>query len=389
MTPHNLTGVVALGVALAGTACGGGGGAGPPRPAASIVVPRTSTASVAPGGELSFEGRCPASSGPVTHAWSFPGGTPSSSTAAIPGAVRFDGAGTFTVSYRCTDSGGQAGGAAVTVQVGTLPAQFSVALQYAGGADAYQADFEWAAARLAEVVRGPVPGLDPDSAHADTCDGITMSSGVGHLALLAMLKTIDGQGGTLALSSPCVLRASDQLPVASVVRIDSADVAALQTAGTLRPIILHEMLHALGFGVLWGAPSAGQPGFDLLAAASGTDPYLTGVEARAAFRDFGGGGAYAGNPVPVEAGGGTGTRAGHWRKTVFADELMTGSMTGTTHPMSRTTMGSLADLGYLVDFGAAEPFLVSTTLAVQRRLGEGAALDLSGDLGDDPPPRIR
>jgi hypothetical protein len=293
------------------------------------------------------------------------------------------------VTYRCTDASGRSAEAGTTVVVGALPSLLSIQLQYAGGADVYQADFEWAVARAAEVLRGPALGLAPDPVHPDTCDGITMSSGAGHLAVLALLKPLDGPGGTLALSSPCVLRAADDLPIASVVRIDSADVAALQAAGTLRPVILHELLHALGFGVLWRAPGSGQAGFDLLAGAASTDPVFIGVEGRAAFRDFDGGQAYPGTPVPVEADGGAGTRAGHWRKSVLGDELMTGSMTGTTHPLSRTTIGSLADLGYLVDFTAAEPFLVVAPLAQARRAAEGAPLDLSDDLATEPPPRRR
>jgi hypothetical protein len=383
---RRLLGVAALVVALSGPACGGGG---PARPVASIVAPGTATAMVAPGGALSFEGRCAAPGGPLTHAWTFPGGSPPSSSAAVPGAVRFDAAGTSSVTYRCTDASGGAAEAGTTVEVGALPALLVIQLQYAGGADAYQADFEWAAARVAAVLRGPTLGLAPDPVRPDTCDAITMASGAGHLAVLALLKPLDGPGGTLALSSPCVLRATDDLPIASVVRIDSADVAALQAAGTLRPVILHELLHALGFGVLWRAPGSGQAGFDLLAGAAGIDPVFTGVEGRAAFRDFDGGQAYAGTPVPVEADGGTGTRAGHWRKAVFGDELMTGSMTGATHPLSRTTVGSLAEPGSPVDHTAAEPFQLTPSLAPLAPRVAPAPIDLAGDLAADPPPRRR
>ena len=41
-----------------------------------------------------------------SYAWSFPGGTPSASTAAAPGTVTYATPGTYTASLTVTDNGG-------------------------------------------------------------------------------------------------------------------------------------------------------------------------------------------------------------------------------------------------------------------------------------------
>ena len=60
--------------------------------------------------------------------------------------------------------------------------------------------------------------------------------------------------------------------------------------------------------------------------------------------------------MPVENTGGPGTREGHWRETVFRNELMSGFIAAPGNPMSRVTVASLGDLGYEVDIDAAEPY---------------------------------
>ncbi len=41
---------------------------------------------------------------------------------------------------------------------------------------------------------------------------------------------------------------------------------------------------------------------------------------------------------------------------MFGNELMTGYIGGSTNPLSAITVGPLADIGYGVDLGAADPF---------------------------------
>ena len=44
----------------------------------------------------------------------------------------------------------------------------------------------------------------------------------------------------------------------------------------------------------------------------------------------------------------------HWRETVFKNELMSGFIAAPNNPLSRLTVASLQDVGYVVDLGAAE-----------------------------------
>ena len=74
--------------------------------------------------------------------------------------------------------------------------------------------------------------------------------------------------------------------------------------------------------------------------------------------------------MPVENTGGPGTAGGHWRETVFRNELMSGFISAPGNPLSRVTVASLGDLGYVVDAGAGEPYELPDLLA----LAEAGAL---------------
>jgi hypothetical protein len=72
----------------------------------------------------------------------------------------------------------------------------------------------------------------------------------------------------------------------------------------------------------------------------------------------------------VENTGGPGTKNSHWRDTVFSNELMTGFVSNPPNPLSRLTVASLKDLGYVVDLTKAEPYSLPNLL----RLAEGGML---------------
>ena len=349
-------------IAVSLLGCGSGGGSSGGGPVATIVVPNAGAAEAPPGGQLSFEGSCSNATGPVTYSWAFPGGVPSTSAAEIPGVVAFVSAGSYEVSYSCTDGKGQTSAIArqTVVVEDAPPSLFAIRFQYLNGADAYQADFQWAADRISQIVLGPVPGFKADEPATSDCGGVAFSTDVGHLLILANTDS-SLPGSTLADSSPCYVRTFDGLPFAGIVHINVNDIPTLQAAGTFRYVLLHEMLHVMGFGSLWGPPSAN--GFGLLTGGGSSDPYFTGAQARAAFRDFNGGGAYLGTPVPVENVGGDASRDWHWRKTEFGSELMTATLTSSTPALSRTTVESLADMGYQVNGAAADPFDASTAAA--------------------------
>src|SRR6185503_9054120 len=138
-------------------------------------------------------------------------------------------------------------------------------------------------------------------------------------------------------------------------------------------VILHEMAHVLGFGTIW-------TDLNLLADASpppGTDPHFTGAQATAAFNAVGGASYMASLKVPVENTGGAGTADAHWRESVFGNELMTGFVDAGVNPLSRVSVASMADLGYMVNLAGADPYTLAPGL---RAFARGPRLHLKNDL---------
>jgi hypothetical protein len=196
---------------------------------------------------------------------------------------------------------------------------------------------------------------------------------VDDVLILVTLQPIDGPGNVLGGSAPCFIRTTGKLPVLSLMQLDTDDLDQLQTAGLLQTVILHEMGHALGYGTIW-------IDLNLLAGASpppGTDPHFTGTQATAAFNAVGGGSYSAGLKVPVENTGGAGTVDAHWRESVFGSELMTGFVDAGANPLSRVTVGSMEDLGYIVNLAGADPYTLAPGL---RAFARGPAIELKNDI---------
>ena len=88
--------------------------------------------------------------------------------------------------------------------------------------------------------------------------------------------------------------------------------------------------------------------------------------------------------VPLETTGSVGTRDVHWREKTsgsgfgFDTELMTGfiEVPGIPMPLSRMTIGSLADLGYVVNQAPYDAYSVASALvagfsAIREAQGNG------------------
>jgi len=80
----------------------------PPQPPVASIVTPAANVTINQGQTVSFSGSGsdPDNNLPLTYSWSFPGGTPASSTAQNPGAVKFNTVGTFTVSFTVKDATG-------------------------------------------------------------------------------------------------------------------------------------------------------------------------------------------------------------------------------------------------------------------------------------------
>ncbi len=220
--------------------------------------------------------------------------------------------------------------------------QFSIDLNFRGGLTPNQrAVFELARARWSEIIVGDLP--------AATVSGQIIDD----VLIDAEGTSIDGRGGILGQAGPTALRPGSQLPVTGVMAFDTADLAAMEADGSLVNVILHEMGHVLGIGTIWS-----RLGF--LAGAGTVNPEFLGPNAMREYAALTG----AVNPVPVPVAntGGAGTRDGHWREAVFGNELMTGFLGGGINPMSRLTIGMLEDLGYEVNYDAADDYQLPSSL---------------------------
>jgi hypothetical protein len=238
--------------------------------------------------------------------------------------------------------------AVVTPPVTTSP--YAITLRYLATPSARQQQaVESAVARWQSVITRDVASI-PISAAANACfDGQpAINERVDDILIFVELIDIDGVGKVLGEAGPCYVRSDNGLPVVGHLKLDAADLRQMESYGTIDDVVLHEIGHVLGIGTLW-------PDKGLLQGAGSTDPNFMGANAISAYRLMGGTLA----AVPVENTGTTGTRDGHWRESVFGNELMTGWINSGNNPLSEMTIASLIDMGYGADTGAASTFTMS------------------------------
>jgi hypothetical protein len=232
---------------------------------------------------------------------------------------------------------------------------FTIEIRFQGGlTDSQQAAFAGAADRWVQVIVGDQPDIEVDG---DLIDD---------LLILASGATIDGPGTVLGQAAPThARRAADGAwltPCKGFMQFDTADLAQMEVQGTLLDVITHEMGHVLGIGTMWDAQNLVTPPPDDPAAL--VDPVFVGRAAMAEYGQLTGGGEPV--PVPVENEGGDGTARGHWRESVFGNELMTGFVGSSGNPLSTITVASLSDQGYEVDLAAADAFSLPSSLTFAR-----------------------
>ncbi len=208
----------------------------------------------------------------------------------------------------------------------TAPGAFNIDVVYSGD-PSYQSYFDQAKAVWEQVITGDLANV----------------GGTDDLRIAASVTNIDGAGGILGQASPDSVRSGSNLPYQGHMQFDSADLATMVQNGTLLKIITHEMGHVLGIGSLWST-------FGLNA----TVGRYTGTNALNMYRTMAGGNPNA-TYVPLETVGGAGTVNVHWSEAVFDTELMTGyAESNHNMPLSKLSIAALADLGYQVDYNAAD-----------------------------------
>ena len=264
-----------------------------------------------------------------------------------------------------------------------VDSDFDIEIEFIGTAPTpeVRAVFEAAAARWSQVIVGDLPSITfpvvSDDVYLEDyiCEpgqpdirGRTIDD----VLIFAKVGPIDGQGNVLGSAGPCFVRtAAPTLTVIGVMVFDSADLASMQTKGTLQEVILHEMGHVLGVGTLW--KSAGL----LDGVCDANDPMTVrrfiGAEANLKHVEAGG----AAGQLVVESDGGRGTACGHWDEEAYQTELMTGFIGAAGNPLSAITAGSLADLGYDVVYDMVDDYTVPGPSALR---GETAGLRIVEEL---------
>jgi hypothetical protein len=229
---------------------------------------------------------------------------------------------------------------------------FTVTLRFINPPTAgQQAFFETAAAKWQGIIIGDVPdasGTIPARACGGSFATPIFRGTVDDVLIDVLLQEIDGEGGILGAAGPCLARSADLLTLYGIMFFDTADLDFLEDFDILDEVIVHEMGHVLGFGTLWNF------GRTLLQGTT-ADPRFVGLAAIAGYHEVGG----RGPSVPVEEDGGPGTARSHWDEETFDTELMTGFIALGDSPLSIITIGSMQDLGYVVNPDAAERYRVT------------------------------
>ena len=265
-------------------------------------------------------------------------------------------------------------------------AGFDISLRFVNMPSANQlTTFGQAATRWETIITGDLSNIANFSSAAGSCNSPNaIQEALDDLIIIVRLENIDGAGAVLGSAGPCLVRTAGLTALGSM-RFDTSDLPSLEAAGSFGSVILHEMGHVLGIGTLWNSK-----GFLQLASTTSAkqDTHFNGPEAIAGFNVVGGtnytgagqqvpGGAKVPvenctNNTPTTCGGGT--INSHWREGVLKSELMTGylgsSVTG--NPLSVLTIGSLKDIGYVVDLNQADSFFEVMSLQAGL-MAEGSA----------------
>ena len=121
--------------------------------------------------------------------------------------------------------------------------------------------------------------------------------------------------------------------------------------GFLQSVMVHEIGHILGIGTIWESNER-----SLINRASST--YNANTYAGWAYGELRG--TFQQTAVPIEP-----QVFGHWNEATFRRELMTpfAEAVGTPMPLSQLTVASLRDIGWNVNYGAAEPYTLPIAIA--------------------------
>lgn len=294
--------------------------------------------------------------GIASYQWAVNGELHDGMIVSVPLAVH----GTHQVELTVTDDDGASTSAGTVVALDPAPpggveSEFEITLLSGGTGftEERMQVFRDAATRWSEVIVGDLPAVDVPQSAVDNCASsgdFTTPGLVDDVLMLATIRSIDGAGGVLGFAGVCYRRSGTLgLPVLGQMTLDEADVAALEGSGNLFGVVMHEMGHLLDLNSgAWARH--GLLTHDGASCQSSSQVAFSGSGAAGEWTALG-----APGPLPIELDGGPGTMCSHWDEDELGSELMTGWASGAME-LSTVTVGALADLGYLVDYAAADAY---------------------------------
>ena len=286
----------------------------------------------------------------------------------------------------CTDDGRMlAAGTGATVNSAQRPPivdnpsgeKFDIDLIFTSNVDSAQRAVVEAVRDTLEAIVGSTELTDITMPAIVECDGVSVADigVVDDIAIIFDISYIDGTstrtdiaGNAFGWQLDCYRTTEHNFPVVSMIKLDQDDVRTLLTAEEFRELVLHELLHALGFS---------RTTFDLLglvATGEYNRPYFIGESATEAFVAASGA-QYESDRVPLLDQG------SHWGFLLHKDLM--GTLRGLyQRKLSAITLQALADMGYTVDLRFAEPFQLPRTSGDQAR--EKPSLDMGNDVRRGP-----
>ena len=210
------------------------------------------------------------------------------------------------------------------------------------------------------------------------CGGVSVD-GLGvvdDIAVIVDVPYIDGTStrentirNTFALQQVCYRTTEHDFPVLSMIELDRDDIRTLLSDEEFRELVLHELLHSMGFE----STTFGNLG--LVIRGEYNLPYFIGESAIAAFVSAGGA-QYRSDMVPLQSDG------SHWTVGLLKRETMGTHSTLNQPKLSAITLQALADMGYTVDLRFAEPFQLPRRSDF--RTPDGLGLDMHDEVGGGP-----
>ena len=345
-------------VALLLLAACGGGGPGDRQPSSSISADPPSGTARAP---VTVAFSAPEGAGEeTTYRW-FVDGAPAGTGATVDHT--FEAAGRFEIRL---EVGGGSGTTGATLDYTVLTdSAFDIVLVFEEGSFTAQqrSMIEAAARRWEQLVVGDIRdngdmppnirksclkilGPDPDTLAPELREVDLVDD------LLVFVHLVDEATQTLARAGPCYW--NGRLPNYGSIEVNLRHLELMTSNDALTEVMIHEMAHILGVGTLWRS-RAGEllhPGLTHCNN-SALEPHLertfVGAAAVERFQALGGTGAPPVNP-----------NCSHWKQEVFGNEALTPARkigTADDHtPLSTVTLGSLADLGYEVEYAMADRY---------------------------------